>query len=186
MPASWRLPLAGDPGGGEPCAAARKIDDVSSTYAADVFRFAVLALQREGARRLNAALAPLGLTASQAEALRVLDRFGPLTVGEVGRHLVCESGSPSRLTSTLADRGLVARGESEADRRVLVLSLTDEGKRLADGVAEIEAEYLDAVSSRMPDAEALGALATMLAQAVDDPQLKHALSKRFPDIVASE
>ena len=62
-------------------------------------RYLVLGAQREGARSLAELLQPAGLTAAQAEVIAVLrDADRPLTVREVGDRLVCEGGSPSRLT----------------------------------------------------------------------------------------
>ncbi len=155
-----------------------------SSYAADLFRYAVLALQRQGSRELNSALAPLGLTASQAEALRVLDVFGSMTVKEVGEHLVCENGSPSRLMSSLADRGLISRASNNTDRRKQVLALTEAGKQLAAQIASIEAAYVGELAQILPDNDVLESIATTLARAVTDPQLQISLSKRFPDVIS--
>jgi len=52
----------------------------------------VLAIQREGNRLLAAELKPLGITPSQAEVLRVLRDYGPLTLNALGGLLVCETG----------------------------------------------------------------------------------------------
>ena len=83
--------------------------DTSSTDAAErplmlsdateQFRYVVLALQRQGGRQLNRLFSTLGLTASQAEAIEVIGTFGPMTTRRAGEYLVCESGSPSRLSA---------------------------------------------------------------------------------------
>src|ERR1700739_853288 len=92
------------------------------------FRYLVLAAQREGARALATALKPHDLTPSQAEAIAVLRDAGrPLTVREIGQRLVCEGGSPSRLMSTLTNKGLVESTAGAADRRTTLLSLPPEG-----------------------------------------------------------
>ena len=64
-------------------------------------RYLLLAAQREGNRFLADALEPLGLTPSQAEALRVLQDWQPLALVELGGLLVCEQGSPSRLVAVV-------------------------------------------------------------------------------------
>src|ERR1700758_394115 len=103
------------------------------------FRYLVLAAQREGARALAMALKPYDLTPSQAEAIAVLrDAGGPLTVREIGQRLVCEGGSPSRLMSTLAHKGLVESTVGSADRRTTLLSLSPDGHDAARTVSEIE------------------------------------------------
>jgi DNA-binding MarR family transcriptional regulator len=103
-------------------------------------RFLILGAQREGNRMLAERLAPLGLTPSQAEVLRCLADTGPLSLIALGRLLVCETGSPSRLVDTLVGKALVQRAENPADRREVTLRLTAQGKRLSSKVAKIEAE----------------------------------------------
>ena len=106
---------------------------------AERLRYLVLAAQREGNRALSQQLAPLGLTPSQAEVLRILDDHGPLTLGGLGELLVCESGTnPSRLVDRLVSAGQVAREIDERDRRQLQLSLTAQGRKSADAVSSIE------------------------------------------------
>jgi MarR family transcriptional regulator, organic hydroperoxide resistance regulator len=106
---------------------------------AEEVRFLILAAQRDGNRQLAQALRPLGLTPSQAEALRVLADGQPLTLAELGGLLVCESGSsPSRLIDRLVTAGLIQRVEAGHDRRHVQLTLTADGAELADRVVEIE------------------------------------------------
>jgi DNA-binding MarR family transcriptional regulator len=114
-------------------------------------RFLVLAAQREGSRALAAALAPLELTPAQAEVVRCLADHGPMSLRDLGRLLVCESGSPSRLVDTVVGREIVTRTQDPADRRSVTLALTAEGKRLDRAVRRIE----DAMYTRI--GEQLGA-----------------------------
>ena len=63
---------------------------------AEQIRYLILAAQREGNRQLSAALAQLGLTPAQSEALRILEDHGPLALKQLGDMLVCDTGtSPS-------------------------------------------------------------------------------------------
>ena len=101
-------------------------------------RFLILAAQREGSRGLSAALAPLDLTPAQAEVVRCLADFGPMSLRELGAMLVCESGSPSRLVDSVVKREIVTRTEDPADRRSVTLALTAEGKRLDRAVRKVE------------------------------------------------
>jgi DNA-binding MarR family transcriptional regulator len=114
-------------------------------------RFLVLAAPREGSRALAAALAPLELTPAQAEVVRCLADHGPMSLRDLGRLLVCESGSPSRLVDTVVGREIVTRTQDPADRRSVTLALTAEGKRLDRAVRRIE----DAMYTRI--GEQLGA-----------------------------
>lgn len=106
---------------------------------AEHLRFLVLAAQREGNRALAAALAPLGLTPSQAEVVRVVADRGPLSLGDLGALLVCESGTnPSRLVDRAVTAGLVERAFAASDGRRLELTLTSEGRAADDAIRTIE------------------------------------------------
>ena len=67
------------------------------------FALSVKAIQRELERRMNDAMAPLGLTAAQADALVVIGQAGPLSLKDLGELLIAEAGHPSRLVDRLVD-----------------------------------------------------------------------------------
>ncbi|MFI2379094.1 MarR family winged helix-turn-helix transcriptional regulator [Streptomyces sp. NPDC018964] len=102
-------------------------------------RYLLLAAQREGARQMTGRLRPLNLTPAQAEILLVLAERAPLTLAEVGRLIVCESGSPSRIVDTLTKRGLVDREPGQVDRRVVYLRLSPRGEELLPALRDIDA-----------------------------------------------
>ena len=124
-------------------------------------RYLILAAQREGNRLLAEALRPLGLTPSQAEVLRVLEDHEPLSLIALGDLLVCETGSPSRLVQGLVEDGLVERLASATDKRMVTLSLTNQGREMATKVAALESQFYEANASVLKDAplpELLGLL----------------------------
>jgi DNA-binding MarR family transcriptional regulator len=115
---------------------------------AEEVRYLVLAAQLEGRRQLARQLRPLGLTPSQAEVLRVLADYAPLTLNGLGQLLVCESGSsPSRLVDRMVARELIDRRPSDTDRRQVELTLTDRGVELASQVAVIEEAMYEAIDA---------------------------------------
>jgi DNA-binding MarR family transcriptional regulator len=115
---------------------------------AEELRYLILAIQREGNRLLAADLRPLGLTPSQAESLRVLADYQPLTLTGLGELLVCETGdNPSRLVDRLVKAGLVDRQADPADRRHVTLTLTPAGTRLAREVATVEQRLHDTIET---------------------------------------
>ncbi|GAA3206568.1 MarR family winged helix-turn-helix transcriptional regulator [Dactylosporangium siamense] len=134
---------------------------------AEELRFLILAAQREGNRQLGQALRPLGVTASQAEVLRVLQDRQPLTLNGLGDLLVCESGSsPSRLVDRLAAAGLVDRVVAVHDRRQVQLTLTAMGADLAQRIAEIEESLyrsIDAAAEGLDLTQLTGFLRTFVA-----------------------
>ncbi|HET7478126.1 MAG TPA: winged helix DNA-binding protein [Rubrobacteraceae bacterium] len=140
-------------------------------------RYLVLAAQREGNRMLTQRLRPLGLTASQAEVLRVLQDHQPLSLIELGGLLVCETGSPSRLVGGLVEAGLVERTLSEADKRMITLSLTREGEQTASEVAEVEAALYRTITEALNSEEISGVLAALRRLVAGRPA-GEALSRR--------
>jgi DNA-binding MarR family transcriptional regulator len=134
---------------------------------AERIRYLALAVQREGNRQLSADLRPLGLTPSQSEVLRILGDNAPMTVSDVGRMLVCESGTnPSRLVDGLVERGLVERTVDPADRRRATLRLTADGSTVERGVREIEDRMyagLDAAFAGVDVSALLGQLEALVA-----------------------
>jgi DNA-binding MarR family transcriptional regulator len=144
---------------------------------AEELRYLILAAQREGNRMLAQGLRLLGLTPSQAEVLRVLQEHQPLSLRELGSLLVCETGSPSRLVSGLVGAGLVERTPSEADKRMVTLSLTHEGEVAASGVAEVEAALHGAISEAF-DGDELSRTIAALRRLVAGRPAGEALARR--------
>ncbi|MDT0465973.1 MarR family winged helix-turn-helix transcriptional regulator [Streptomyces gibsoniae] len=145
----------------------------------DEIRYLILAGQREGSRRLAASLRSLGLTPAQAEVLDVLRSRGELTLAELGRLLVCEAGSPSRLVDSLVRAGLVARLPSPQDKRAVLLSLTPEGEDTADGLGAATTELAGFMAERLEPAE-LDTLAALLRRLLHGTPGGEALATRFP------
>jgi DNA-binding MarR family transcriptional regulator len=144
-------------------------------------RHLVLAAQRHGNRILAGHLRKASLTPSQSEVLDVLADHAPLTLVELGRLLVCETGSPSRLVDTLAQRGLVIRESGQEDKRVVRLRLTPAGEQLlADGQASISA--IDELITGRLSPDEMDQLAALLRKLLHGTPGGHAIEARFgPD-----
>jgi DNA-binding MarR family transcriptional regulator len=82
-------------------------------------------------------LAGLGLTFSQAHALRCLDGDQPLAMSALADRLSCDASNVTGIVDRLEARDLVERRSPAGDRRVKALTLTDEGVRLRARVLEI-------------------------------------------------
>lgn len=125
---------------------------------AEEIRYLFLAIQREGNRFFAERLSSLALTPSQAEVLRVLQDYQPLSLMGLGELLVCETGSPSRLVNGLVEAGFVERITSPTDRRMVTLTLAEKGQAMAVQVQRIEAEMeqiinqiLETATSSVPE-----------------------------------
>jgi MarR family transcriptional regulator, organic hydroperoxide resistance regulator len=91
-------------------------------------------------QRAGAALAELGLTFSQAHALRLLDREEPTPMSALAEKLFCDASNVTGIADRLESRGLIERRSAEGDRRVKALVLTRAGAELRDRVYELMSE----------------------------------------------
>jgi len=124
---------------------------------------------READRRINDLLRPLGITACQAEALQLLDRYGPLSLGELGVLMIAEGGHPSRLVDRLVEAGLAHRQQAEHDRRQIEISCTPGGSELAARSAECKEVFRSWVRERCDGQDLAAASALLHACLVDTP-----------------
>jgi DNA-binding MarR family transcriptional regulator len=95
--------------------------------------------------RVDAALAPFGLTFSRFEALALLhfSRRGALPMGKIGTRLQVHPTSVTNTVNRLEVDGLVLRAASDGDRRTVLARITPEGRRVvvAAAAALAEAEF---------------------------------------------
>lgn len=75
-------------------------------------------------------LKPLGLTYTQYLVFLVLWEEDGLAVGDICERLMLDSGTLSPLLKKMEAEGYVERKRSAADDRVVVITLTDEGRAL--------------------------------------------------------
>ncbi len=97
--------------------------------------------------RVGASLNELGLTFSQAHALRLLDPEKPLPMSSLAERLFCDASNVTGIADRLEARGLVERRSAEGDRRVKALTLTRDGVELRDRVLEIMSEPPAAIAA---------------------------------------
>jgi DNA-binding MarR family transcriptional regulator len=77
-----------------------------------------------------------GLTPPQLFALRALDPEHPVPMRALAQALHCDSSNVTGLVDGLAAQGLVERRESEHDRRVRMLVVTERGAAVRDRLHE--------------------------------------------------
>lgn len=149
------------------------------------FGLLLKALARETDRRINDLLRPLGITASQAEALQLLDRYGPLSLGELGTLLIAEGGHPSRLVDRLVASGFVQRENSSDDRRRIEISCTPRGRELARAAREHKETFRAWLQDRLEGAD-LGAATAVLETCLTDTPLAETVRQRRERALAGE
>ncbi|MFC9999260.1 MarR family winged helix-turn-helix transcriptional regulator [Nocardia sp. NPDC127526] len=101
--------------------------------------------------QLDALLKPSGVTALQYTALSVLERRPTMSSADLARASFVRAQSTSDLIGALERRGLIERAVDPANRRRLLISLTDEGRkflaRYNPRVAEMEERMVAELSA---------------------------------------
>ena len=113
-------------------------------------------------------LAPLGLTPGQGRALSTLNRAGgPLRMAELAEALRVVPRSATGVVEGLEELGLVRRQTDPADRRSVLVSLTDVGRGTLDELAEARRQTAEELFGALDPADQRRLLA--LLTRVDDP-----------------
>jgi MarR family 2-MHQ and catechol resistance regulon transcriptional repressor len=106
------------------------------------------------------------LTPSQFGVLETLYHLGPLCQGAVSSKLLRSTGNVTLVLDNLEKRGLVRRLRDQADRRTVMIYLTDEGQALIERVfpkvASAIAEEMAALTQEEQDT--LGTLCRKLGR----------------------
>jgi DNA-binding MarR family transcriptional regulator len=137
--------------------------NATDTRLADFLCFAVYSANLAYGKAYRPILDELGLTYTQYITLICLYEQDQQSVGELGEKLFLESNTLTPILKKLEAMGYVRRQRSKADERVLVVSLTDKGKRLreqargknlvaATGLGAQEFKALQKSVSRLRDA----------------------------------
>jgi len=102
--------------------------------------------------RCEDALRPYGLTPMQFTILATLGRWPDLSSAELSRRFDVTPQTMGEMIGNLERRRLLERSQDPANRRALLLSLTDDGRELVKtcnaAMGEVEAEMLSGLSQR--------------------------------------
>lgn len=121
----------------------------SAESLADAFRGVARQLRHQTQR----ALAPWDVTPSQARALGVLTRHGPVRLGALSEHLHIAPRSATEVVDALAEAGLVERRPDSEDRRAILVALTSRGEEVAAGIQAARAAEAEGFFARLDEAD---------------------------------
>ncbi len=102
--------------------------------------FPLYAASREVIKRYYPLLESIGLTYTQYVAMMVLWEEHEISVRDLGKRLYLDSGTLTPLLKSMEKKGLLTRRRSEADERVVLVSLTQEGEALKEQAASVPAQ----------------------------------------------
>ena len=103
-------------------------------------------------RLYNAEAAKFGSTMSVGYALLNIDRGGTPST-KLGPKMGVEPQSLSRTLKTMESKGLITRKPSPADKRVVLIRLTEKGKKFRDNSREVVANLNQYLSDHLTPAE---------------------------------
>ena len=103
-------------------------------------------------------LKPLGLTYTQYIVFLVLWEKDGVPVSEIGEKLMLDNGTLSPLLKKLEQAGYVERRRSAEDDRVVLITLTDEGRALQERAQDIPQKVAGCIDLPLEKAQMLYAL----------------------------
>jgi DNA-binding MarR family transcriptional regulator len=107
------------------------LDEESTPRREGVGTIYLLVLAQYASRmRVEQVLKPYGVTGLQYSILAVVDRHAGLSSAQLSRRFYATPQNMGQLLASLEARGLIQRQEDTDNRRVLRISLTEEGRRL--------------------------------------------------------
>ena len=114
--------------------------------------FPLYAVSKEIVRRYTPFLNEIDLTYTQYIAMMVMWEHREMSVKELGKKLLLDSGTLTPLLKTLEKKELVTRVRSREDERFLVVSITDKGMKLREKAVDIPARIGGCVQLSKEDA----------------------------------
>lgn len=86
---------------------------------------------------LQSRLRSTGISSLQMRIILSLHAHGRLTVGELCNYAIAEQPTMSRALDSMEAQGLATRKQSEADSRLRVVTLTEQGEKLHDRIQPV-------------------------------------------------
>lgn len=127
--------------------------------------FPLYVVSKEIIKRCRPFLDKIDLTYTQYIAMMVLWEEEAVNVKDLGKRLFLDSGTLTPLLKSLATKGLVNRKRSTEDERILIVTITEKGKKLKEKAVEIPEKMASCINLSTEETVALcNLLKKVLAQ----------------------
>jgi DNA-binding MarR family transcriptional regulator len=93
-------------------------------------------------------------TRTHVAVLELLARDGPQRASDLAEALCLSSGGVTSVTDKLVAEGLISRTRDEADRRVVMLAVTEKGKQELGRMLEVRQKFIESFFGMLPDEDA--------------------------------
>lgn len=117
--------------------------------------FPLYACSKEVVRKYKPYLDEIDLTYTQYITMMVLWEHRSLSVKELGQYIYLDSGTLTPLLKILEKKGLITRGRSAEDERMLQVEVTEAGLQLRKKASEIPAKMSGCIELDPEDAKNL-------------------------------
>lgn len=94
-----------------------------------------------------------GFTTSQCYTLLELNKFGSLSMNEISEKMNLNSSTMTRILDKLVRDKYIMRSRDEADRRIVVVKLTEKGSEAAVKLNNSVKEYYKKIIDNIPEGE---------------------------------
>jgi DNA-binding MarR family transcriptional regulator len=95
----------------------------------------------------------LDITLPEARVLASVGAFGPCSIMDLAKHARLDKSQASRAAEALIKRGLIARETCVEDGRIVLISLTDEGRARFRKIVPIARKWNDELFDCLNDSE---------------------------------
>lgn len=114
--------------------------------------FPLYACSKEVIRRYRPYLEQLNLTYTQYIAMMVFWEYKKISIKELGKKLLLDSGTLTPVLKSLESKGYIHRHRSSEDERVLIAEITDSGEKLKEQTIEVPSKLAACVQLDSGDA----------------------------------
>lgn len=122
----------------------KRMSDIIETVGQALVNAKVEKLRKIGAPEINL---------TQFQYISVINQNGDLSFTDLAQALNLSKPAVTSIINKLIDQGYVYKRQSEKDRRVYHIHLTEEGKQVAGAYEESRMEYVDGIHRRLTDSE---------------------------------
>jgi DNA-binding MarR family transcriptional regulator len=129
--------------------------------------FPLYALSRKITAHYQPLLDKLDITYPQYLVMMLLWEFKELSVKEIGQQLMLDSGTLTPLLKRMEDKSLVVRTRSSQDERVVVITLTEDGKKLKRKAGDIPEKLMCSLGLNVEEMMAMRQLTTTIISKIE-------------------
>ena len=129
--------------------------------------FPLYACAKEVVRRYKPFLDEIDLTYTQYITMMVLWEHRSMSVKDIGETVCLDSGTLTPLLKKLEEKGLVERGRSPDDERVLTVTVTEKGMGLRDRALSVPGAIASCIPLSAEDAVTLARILRDLKSALN-------------------